>query len=154
MKVKTIAHGILVVLLTLATLGSLLLRTFYLRKVFIRPDPYRVVRFYQNWGTIELVTERRVSSCPDSPYHVDFAGFRYSHGHGSHVISCVRIALIPKWTAPTAFGVYPVIAFIRGPLRRTRRRRKGLCITCGYNLTGNESGVCPECGSECSKDEP
>ena len=22
----------------------------------------------------------------------------------------------------------------------------GLCATCGYNLTGNVSGVCPECG--------
>ena len=25
-------------------------------------------------------------------------------------------------------------------------RPKGLCKTCGYNLTGNVSGVCPECG--------
>ena len=23
-----------------------------------------------------------------------------------------------------------------------------LCISCGYNLTGNESGVCPECGHD------
>jgi hypothetical protein len=23
------------------------------------------------------------------------------------------------------------------------------CVTCGYNLTGNESGRCPECGSPC-----
>ncbi len=22
------------------------------------------------------------------------------------------------------------------------------CLTCGYNLTGNVSGICPECGSE------
>ncbi|MCH7813576.1 MAG: hypothetical protein IID40_06100 [Planctomycetes bacterium] len=41
---------------------------------------------------------------------------------------------------------YPILAFIRGPLRRSRRRRKGLCVPCGYNLTGNTSGVCPECG--------
>jgi hypothetical protein len=27
------------------------------------------------------------------------------------------------------------------------RDHKGLCINCGYNLTGNESGVCPECGT-------
>jgi hypothetical protein len=31
--------------------------------------------------------------------------------------------------------------------RRTRRRRdRGLCLACGYNLTGNVSGICPECG--------
>lgn len=27
-----------------------------------------------------------------------------------------------------------------------RRVREGLCVRCGYNLTGNVSGVCPECG--------
>ena len=27
-----------------------------------------------------------------------------------------------------------------------RRRRSGECTNCGYDLTGNESGVCPECG--------
>ena len=44
------------------------------------------------------------------------------------------------------FAAYPTIAFIRGPLRRWRRRRKGLCLKCGYDLTGNVSGICPECG--------
>lgn len=28
-----------------------------------------------------------------------------------------------------------------------KRRYNGDCATCGYNLTGNESGRCPECGS-------
>ena len=27
------------------------------------------------------------------------------------------------------------------------RRAKGLCLHCGYDLTGNVSGVCPECGA-------
>jgi hypothetical protein len=27
------------------------------------------------------------------------------------------------------------------------RPRPGLCLRCGYNLTGNLSGVCPECGA-------
>ncbi len=40
------------------------------------------------------------------------------------------------------------------PLRdRTKRiqndrRRRGLCIKCGYNLTGNTTGTCPECGTK------
>ena len=41
---------------------------------------------------------------------------------------------------------YPAINFRRGPLRRWRRRRKGLCLKCGYDLTGNVTGRCPECG--------
>lgn len=27
------------------------------------------------------------------------------------------------------------------------RRERGLCFRCGYDLTGNVSGVCPECGT-------
>ena len=30
---------------------------------------------------------------------------------------------------------------------RNRRREHGLRLTCGYDLTGNISGVCPECGT-------
>ena len=30
--------------------------------------------------------------------------------------------------------------------RRREQRMKGRCRQCGYNLTGNVSGICPECG--------
>jgi hypothetical protein len=56
--------------------------------------------------------------------------------------------VIALWIPLILFAIYPTIAFIRGPLRRWRRRRKGLCVACGYDLTGNVSGVCPECGTE------
>ena len=40
-------------------------------------------------------------------------------------------------------------AFVLGRSLRRRRRREGnLCRQCGYDLTGNVSGVCPECGSD------
>ena len=29
---------------------------------------------------------------------------------------------------------------------RLRRWRRGVCRACGYNLMGNVSGICPECG--------
>jgi len=32
--------------------------------------------------------------------------------------------------------------------RRRTRGKRSLCIGCGYDLTGNESGICPECGQE------
>lgn len=32
--------------------------------------------------------------------------------------------------------------------RRDARRAAGLCIRCGYDLRGNVSGRCPECGAE------
>ncbi len=36
---------------------------------------------------------------------------------------------------------------------KQRRRIRHLCVTCCYNLTGNESGVCPECGTPIVEDE-
>jgi hypothetical protein len=30
---------------------------------------------------------------------------------------------------------------------RAEQLAKGQCLRCGYDLTGNVSGVCPECGS-------
>ncbi len=53
---------------------------------------------------------------------------------------------VPLWLLLPLFAAYPVAAFIRGPLRRRRRRKRGLCVRCGYSLTGNVTGVCPECG--------
>ena len=35
----------------------------------------------------------------------------------------------------------------RPALGREERRRRGLCVRCGYDLTGNVSGTCPECGT-------
>lgn len=56
----------------------------------------------------------------------------------------------PLWALITVLGVYPTVAFIRGPVRRWRRRKKGACLKCAYDLTGNVTGVCPECGTAIS----
>ncbi len=62
------------------------------------------------------------------------------------------VLTLPLWAPFILFATYPTIAVIRGPFRRWRRRRQGLCAQCGYNLTGNVTGVCPECGEGCAKD--
>lgn len=54
----------------------------------------------------------------------------------------------PHWLLVLLFAAYPVFAFVRGPCRRRHRRTKGLCLNCAYDLTGNVSGVCPECGEQ------
>ena len=43
------------------------------------------------------------------------------------------------------FAILPGVWAIR--FYRTRRTPEGHCISCGYNLAGNTSGVCPECGT-------
>ena len=55
---------------------------------------------------------------------------------------------VPGWLVLVAILAYPMTALARGPVRRWRRRRKGRCLRCGYDLTGNVSGACPECGTE------
>jgi hypothetical protein len=45
------------------------------------------------------------------------------------------------------FGLAPMIALYRRMRIRSRRKKENLCLTCGYNLTGNLSGTCPECGT-------
>jgi len=57
-----------------------------------------------------------------------------------------NIICIPLWLPLALLLIYPSYAVIRGPLRRHRRRKKSLCANCAYNLTGNVSGICPECG--------
>lgn len=47
-------------------------------------------------------------------------------------------------------GLYTLpIAWVVGiPFRQWRKYKPGHCLSCGYNLTGNTSGVCPECGEK------
>jgi predicted Zn-ribbon and HTH transcriptional regulator len=40
-----------------------------------------------------------------------------------------------------------VVKPLLGRKLRHHRRRRGLCHRCGYDLTGNTSGRCPECAS-------
>ena len=48
---------------------------------------------------------------------------------------CFLIFILPRML--TIFREYDI---------QQDRLKKGQCIQCGYNLTGNQSGTCPECG--------
>lgn len=45
------------------------------------------------------------------------------------------------------FGTRPRPQTTRLEAMKARRERTGFCARCGYDLTGNVSGVCPECGT-------
>ena len=51
--------------------------------------------------------------------------------------------IVPLWMPLVLIGVPTIWAW-----RRDRRIPRGHCQECGYDLTGNVSGVCPECGAE------
>ncbi len=53
---------------------------------------------------------------------------------------------LPIASLVALFSLYPSLVVARGALVRCSRRDRGLCLVCSYDLTGNVSGVCPECG--------
>lgn len=55
----------------------------------------------------------------------------------------------PLWVLMLLTAAYPMSCAGRRLTRRVvqrRRRRIGCCTACGYDLTGNSNGRCPECG--------
>ena len=84
-----------------------------------------------------------------------YLGREYS---GRPALATSNVAIVPKpfghvvilklalWL-PTVMVVAAWMAVLGPRLRRRRRRKRGLCVKCGYDLTGNESGVCSEGGA-------
>lgn len=56
----------------------------------------------------------------------------------------VMVAL-PYWLVSLP-GLLGIFTMIRGALRRRSRRRRGLCLNCGYDLRAT-TDRCPECGT-------
>jgi len=88
---------------------------------------------------------------------VDFFGFFIDSGPrwgpwrppGLTYKANTRTIWIPYWflcfVASIAPGLWCASLWLNR-MRLLRLIRLGLCVTCGYDLTGNVSGVCPECG--------
>ena len=60
-----------------------------------------------------------------------------------------RAVSVPDWVVAALLCISPAVTLTRG-YRRCRREGAHRCLTCGYDLTGNISGVCPECGTRIS----
>lgn len=79
---------------------------------------------------------------------LDFNGSEDEREHANATTTCVRTISFPLWFPALVFAAWPMAAFIRGPERRRCRRKRGLCLEYGYNLTGLTEPWCPECGTE------
>jgi len=81
--------------------------------------------------------------------HPAFSGW-WTHGGigygigGSRDGHPIYAFIFPYWPFVLAGLPLPAFRFIR---KRHRRTNPGHCPACNYNLTGNTSGVCPECGT-------
>ena len=98
--------------------------------------------------------QERASSTPRTcfTWHGYKVARKYAKGYGlmNRVLPGVlgkqyRIYVLPLWFPSVGFGVLTMFAY--APIRRRRlRRKRGQCVECGYEMTGNVSGRCPECG--------
>ena len=55
-------------------------------------------------------------------------------------------AVVPLW-APFLLSAFGAGLLWRAEVCARRRAGAGHCTSCGYDLAGNATGVCPECGS-------
>lgn len=54
---------------------------------------------------------------------------------------------VPMWALMLLYFAYPFYRMVRVKTCRSRcQNDHGSCRSCGYDLTGNVSGKCPECG--------
>ena len=77
-----------------------------------------------------------------------FLPLRFFHRSGDFGGPGLTVAM-PFWLLCVFLGSYPgwYVLVQRIREREQWRWRRGLCGACAYDLTGNESGVCPECGT-------
>jgi hypothetical protein len=99
---------------------------------------------WRQWWQLSLVYS---TTMVGFPYILD--GFSYLMPFGGRVVSIV--VLLNMLIMPLVLG--GAWALSRGPCRRAARIASGLCLKCGYDLTGNISGICPECGLPTQEEE-
>jgi len=97
------------------------------------------------------VEDQPTSVTNDNAIADDFEGDRHMGGfyagtfNAGEPSSRVHYVIIPYWCLLCLTALLSASRLLSPCLRRSRVR-VGLCHSCGYNLTGNISGVCPECG--------
>ncbi|MCL2330418.1 MAG: hypothetical protein FWC56_03850 [Phycisphaerae bacterium] len=110
-------------------------------------------RYYRFHFSNRLYPKERQSN---PPLKIDLNTFIFKCTHGPRPWRSGQELDIEvlSWVVSLLLFPYPAIAFIRDRKRFRKYLRAlhyGLCSHCDYDLTGNVSGICPECGNPCEK---
>lgn len=112
----------------------------------------RIDRGWSDWNPTKYDDFEAALRMPPCAHRGRFAGVPWGWERESSAASASgpggwssRVeAIVPCWLAAVVTVAFPAVR-----LRNVfRRRRVGHCTDCGYDLTGNVSGVCPECGTK------
>ena len=118
-----------------------------LRGRFAEPDPNPRQRGWR-WdteGTQPPGSILLLGRAPSPWNRAGFGRFSASRGRAGEFEERFRAVMVPLWLPAAVFGVLPAVRLGRR-VKAVLRARAGRCTRCGYDLTGNTSGVCPECG--------
>jgi hypothetical protein len=130
---------------------------FFHEETEARMDPnYQIPNgVQQDFGSLEHkriapwrddVTPFRYRFLPSRPHNwvlLEWASRSYVLGPGW---GREKLVVVPQLAIVGALAILP-LAMVVKRRRMHALRRIGCCGQCGYNLTGNVSGVCPECGT-------
>ena len=89
---------------------------------------------------------KRAADPDGMPPHEEFVfgGFQYWVDKWQGAIISRKVG-IPYWFPALIFALLPTIWLFKW--NKHRKLSPNACPSCGYDLTGNETGTCPECGT-------
>src|SRR5215472_14630033 len=96
------------------------------------------------WGELNMFVRSWLRSA-------GFGGWSYTRDIGGGLIWPPPKASLPGYVVFFPLWPLAIVSLLLASTWAIRRRRGGVgicCENCSYNLTGNTSGVCPECGTQ------
>lgn len=117
------------------------------------PESKALMRYRKPYHRFHRMTPDAFSydhmSLFDPSNGVWWRGVEYIRSTDQFTHITLRKIWLPFWLIVVGLFMLPLLrvtVWLRQSLRASHRRRQGRCISCGYNLAGNTSGTCPECG--------
>jgi len=117
---------------------------FWIFEYYPEIHPRRIPTTPSGWS---MVSSDAVDHCPQVIANLPhwLSAFRFAINGPCREGTCTLIMLRPWFITASAVALLIGLEACLFIIRR-RRALKGLCIDCAYDLTGNTSGHCPECG--------